>query len=105
MNEKIVCSAIWYKELSGQIHKPINIDSGIVVCGFRHIHCIELVKTLSGFRSVRNGENSVGKTIQGFLTNKNRFVDRIEAYEIAKNMNQLNDRVHNKGFLYSEDLY
>jgi len=53
---------------------------------------------------IRNVE--AGNSIQGFLTNKNRFVDRKEALKIAKDMNQIiikiNDR---KTLLYSEDLY
>ena len=47
---------------------------------------------------------------QGFLTNLNRFVDRKEAYQIAKNANQLAPWVNITGDsentkLFSEDLY
>ena len=42
-----------------------------------------------GKRTVENGEDSVGKYTQGFLTNKNRFVDRKEGAEIALKQNQI----------------
>lgn len=47
--------------------------------------------------------------IQGFLTSKYRFVDRIEAWKIAVEQNQIVRRVGNDtedgGTLYSENLY
>lgn len=103
--ELIICSAIWYKDLPTQRLLPINVDKGIVVCGHRHAHCIDIVKMLSGLRSVMNGNDSVGETIQGFLTNENRFVDRYEGFDIAEAQNQLNDRPRAGRTLYSEDLY
>lgn len=105
MEEIIICAAIWYKELPTQTFLPKNIKNGIVVCGHRHGHCIDIVKMLSGLRTVQIAPDGVGETIQGFLTNTNRFVDRVEAYQIAKDRNQLNDRIHSEGYLYSEDLY
>ena len=101
-----MCSAIWYKDLPSQRLLPKNIEKGIVVCGHRHGHCIDIMKMLSGLRTVEIAIDGVGKTIQGFLTNTNRFVDRKEAYNVAKRQNQLNDRIRgNTGILYSEDLY
>ena len=41
---------------------------------------------------------------QGFLTSKNRFVDRKEALKIAKKYNNLNKLVDNDE-LYSEDIF
>ena len=105
MEEKIICSAIWYKELSTQNFLPKNITQGIVVCGLRHGHCIDIVKTLSGLRTVKISPDGVGENIQGFLTNTNRFVNRKEAFDIAEKQNQLNDRPKNGRTLYSEDLY
>jgi hypothetical protein len=105
MEETIICAAIWYKELPTQTFLPKNIKNGIIVCGHRHGHCIDIVKMLSGLRTVQIAPDGVGETIQGFLTNTNRFVDRTEAYQIAKERNQLNDRHHSEGTLYSEDLY
>jgi len=57
---------------------------------------------VTGKRSV---PKEVGQIIQGFLTSTNRFVDRMEALEIARNANQLNDREVHGGKLYSENLY
>lgn len=104
--EKIICSAIWYKELPTQNHLPFNIDFGTVVCGKGHAHCIQVVKALTGLRTVLSGENSVGDYIQGFLTTSNRFVERHEAFDIAEAAGQLNDRVRGESrYLYSEDIY
>jgi len=109
MKEKILCAAIWYKELDSQTFFAKNIDKGLLVCGHRHSHCIDIVKTLAGLRTVRFGPDSVGETVQGFLTNTNRFVDRVEGYDIALKANQVNDRVSKRelgeGCLFSEDLY
>lgn len=105
MKEYILCAAIWYKELPTQRLLPKNLTQGIVVCGHRHGHCIDIMKMLSNLRTVRFGPECVGETIQGFLTNNNRFVDRQEAFEIAEKQNQLNDRPRAGRDLYSEDLY
>lgn len=49
------------------------------------------------------GGKTTTKAIQGFLTNTNRFVDRLEALEIARNANQL---IHEpRSVLTSEDLW
>lgn len=47
----------------------------------------------------------VGEEIQGFLTNKNRFVDREEAAKIALAAQQIDCLQYSKTKLYSEDLY
>jgi len=58
---------------------------------------------LTGLRSV---PAESGESVQGFLTNKNRFVDREEAYLIAEAAGQLNDRPRGGSLqLFSEDLY
>lgn len=102
--ERIYCAAIWYKDLPTAKYLPTNIDKGIVVEGHRHADIIRTVVNLLGKRTVENGENSVGETIQGFVTNKNRFVDRSEAMDIARNANQIiSDTTFRE--LYSEDLY
>jgi hypothetical protein len=101
--EKIICSAIWYKELPTSTLLPKNISRGIVVCGHRHGHCINVVKMLSGLRTVQIAPDGVGETTQGFLTNTNRFVDREEGARIhVSNGGKLN---HSSKDLYSEDLY
>lgn len=106
--EKILCAAIWYKELPREIDargfQPVNTDVGIVVTGYRHGNCIATVKELSGLRSVKLAHDGVGELKQGFLTNKNRFVDRQEAMIIARKANQLINEDHTDT-LFSEDLY
>lgn len=120
MIEKIACSAIWYKELEPKTENPHllpkNIKEGIVIYGLRHAHCIAILGTLTGLRSVENGDSSVGEYKQGFLTTKNRFVDREEAWIIACDAKQIKDsEIISKNLLelktkkltklYSEDLY
>jgi hypothetical protein len=106
-HEYIVCSAIWYKELPTQHHLPKNVDRGVVVCGLRHAFIIDVVMELSELRTVKFGEKSVGENVQGFLTNTNRFVDRIEALNIAISRNQVNENElgNPRVGLFSEDLY
>ena len=105
LTEKIVCSAIWYKELPNSNFKPKNIDKGIVVAGLRHANCIDIVKSLANLRTVKNSPDGVGGTIQGFLTNKNRFVDRIEGAGIALSSGQIEKLSYSTNELFSEDLY
>jgi len=100
--EKIICAAIWYKDLADAIYRPINIDKGVVVCGHRHLHCIHILVALIGKRSVAP---EVGEYVQGFLTDKNRFVDREEGAKIALAAEQVDKLNFNKSRLYSEDLY
>ena len=103
--EYIACSAIWYKELPTMTYLPINIDKGVVVCGYRHAHCINVMSILANLRTVTFAVDGVGEHEQGFLTSKNRFLNREDAYTLAEQANQLNNRPHNKGCLYSEDIY
>lgn len=105
MNEYITCSAIWYKDLPTSSFRPKNVDKGVVVCGHRHHNCIDIVKTFGGLRSVVSGPDSVGEMIEGFMTSDNRFVDRLEAMEIAQSQNQVKELHNPKIGLFSEDLY
>lgn len=105
--EYILCAAIWYQDLPTQRLLPKNVDKGIVVCGHRHGQCIDIMRSLGGLRTVTFAEDGVGEHEQGFLTNTNRFVDRLEALEIAKSSNQIKpDEVINEHIgLFSENLY
>jgi hypothetical protein len=101
MKEYILCAAIHYKDYGNQKtgrHLPKNIQEGIVICGRRHHNCINTFFELTGVPTRKPYH------IQGFLTNTDRFVDRKEAYFIAKDANQL---LHSKSnpTLKSEDLY
>lgn len=108
--EKILCSAIWYRDLIPDRPHPCNtannIEGGIVLCGWRHGNIIAQMIELTGRRTVTNAPDGVGDYEQGFLTSKNRFVGREEAFDIAEAANQLNDRNRfNNRTLFSEDLY
>ena|SRR5690554_1002856 len=103
--ELITSATIWYKDLKTATFKPTNIDKGIVVCGYRHPHIIEIVKHLSNLRTVEFAEDGVGDVVQGFMTNKNRFLDRKEAMILAIANGQVSGKTHSNEELYSEDLY
>jgi hypothetical protein len=110
MSEKIICSAIWYKDLPlvkpevlrHRGFSPYNVDRGIVFCGWRHMNCMYQMVAITGLRSC---ESEVGEYMQGFLTNKNRFVDRKEGAEIAIREGQVINPNVNPNMLFSEDLY
>lgn len=103
--EYILCSAVWYdnfpleKEEILRIRgfSPYNLDRGIVFSGWRHANCIYQAVSITGLPSHKMGEVS-----QGFLTNKNRFVDRKEGGEIAFSSGQTEEL---KNMLFSEDLW
>lgn len=97
--ETILCAAIWYKEQNTANFLPVNVDKGVVICGHRHPNCIASFVALTGKRSVTP---ECGEYVQGFLTNKNRFVDREEAAKIALSAWQIDMP---KQTLFSEDLY
>lgn len=98
LKEQVICSAIWFTEIERASHRPINTPGGVVVCGHRHGHCISQILPLTGERMYKLGDH-----IQGFLTNKNRFVDRVEGGKIwMENGGKLE---YSKTLLYSEDIY
>ncbi len=106
IKENVICSAIWYKELelkNPDILKPrgflpVNVDCGIVLSGHRHHNCLYQMVAIYDMPAYK-----AGKHIEGFLTNKNRFVDREEGAMIfIDNGGQLE---FSKRLLYSEDLY
>lgn len=74
-----------------------NKDKPVIITGFRHGDCL---KTLCYFADI----SKVIAEEQGFLTSKNRFVNRIEAKRIAKKEFQL-IRASPYRELISEDLY
>lgn len=107
--EYILCSAIWYKDIElKQVFdsnvNPVNVERGIVFCGFRHCHCMYTMCSITGLRSV---QSEVGEYVQGFLTSKNRFVNREEGMVIATASNQVKETITNikQRDLFSEDLW
>jgi len=105
--EYILCASVWYKDLpmkKGDVlnnrgFRPYNVDRGIVISGWRHGNCIYQMYAITGLKS---NPDEAGEEVQGFLTNKNRFVDREEAAQIAFNAGQTETLLNR---LFSEDLY
>ena len=105
VKEFILCAAIHYKDGKVHTHQPVNIESGLVICGMRHCNCYSV---LSGLLGDFDGKLLVGRDGQGFITSHDRYVDRQEAFLIAKANNQIHHKLFDNddtGTLCSEDLY
>jgi hypothetical protein len=115
MKEKefIICSAIHIDnglDCSGQ---PTNINSGFIITGRRHSDCYALLKNLvteDNYQSILNDHCDKDGKHHGFLTSTNRFVDRKEAWKIAKENNQIQFGLiasdnGDDSILISENLY
>ncbi len=90
IKEFILCAAINY--------------NGSIVCGHRHSTCYEILQKLTGL----SDDDLPQREDQGFLTSLNRFVDRKEAFKIAKGNDQIFHKMFDdvdEGILASEDLY
>ena len=99
-SEYILCAAIWYKDGVKYDNQPTNISTGIVIAGRRHHNCIYTHWILTGkSKSMMSPED---RPTDGFLTSKNRFVDRYEGAAIAYAAGQQSDAI---GPMFSEDLY
>lgn len=105
--EYVLTAAIWYKDLPlkqtfTSSVLPINCDRGLVFCGHRHGHCMYTMISITGLRSVKS---ECGDYTQGFLTSRNRFVDRKEAAIIAIASGQIIKPEYEDNTLFSEDIY
>lgn len=98
----LICSAIWFKDGIKRELMTMNIDSGIVVCGWRHGNCITILNAIFPNREYILKNKDDKTTIQGFLTSDNRFVDRVEGGKIAFKAGQTFKLID---YLFSEDLY
>lgn len=96
--EYILCAAIHYPNENTQVALPVNLCQGVVVCGHRHDRCIAVYSALTG-------KKTGGNNPQGFLTNRNRFVDRVEGRQIALAAGQITEDTYHAEDLFSEDLY
>ena len=110
MNEKIICSAIHFDDGEEYLHQPTNTPTGVTVCGMRHHNCFMTVAIIvNHYDRKEDGKKYCFhgfKETQGFLTNKNRFVDRKEAQIIALREDQVLDKNQLRGdILFSEDIY
>ena len=103
--EYITCSAIHFDDGKKHANQPFNIKTGIVACGLRHHNCFYILYMMHQRRFLFWTWYDLSykkKCIQGFLTSKNRFVDRKEATSIAYNAKQV---ATHETKLYSEDLW
>lgn len=117
--EFIICAAVWYNDGIKHEGQPKNIDVGFVIAGRRHHNCYATASALAGIdEAIRlkivNIENRMTRDdyrkSQGFITSLDRYVDRKEAYKIAKQNNQIQygDSPSDNGeesILISENLY
>jgi hypothetical protein len=85
------------------LHKPRNVSTNdLVLCGFNHPAIITQYTATTGSVIAKDFKIGVGR-IDGFLTNKNRFLNRKDSVAIAKESGQLNEIIG--GELTSEDLW
>lgn len=85
---KIVCSAIKFYEVGNAYPK--------IFCGKRHS---DIFKMMYDAGIIYDKQNY----LQGFLTSDDRFVDRIDGYWIAYEVNQIDRK--DVEMLYSEDIW
>ena len=102
--ERILCASTYCDngiEYQGQ---PQNIATGFVLSGHRHDNPMVNYMTFIE-QNVPSFDNSL--MVNGFLTSKNRFVTREEAYLIAVEAGQIVKRDSNSEneILISEELY
>lgn len=88
-SEKLVCAAIKYKRKFHLFYQHVY--------GKNHSECIKKFAELNLPRNKRN----LKVEEQGFWTTKGRFVDRIEAKQIALEAEQISER-YEREELYSE---
>ncbi len=100
-DEYILCAAIWFDDGVDRDLPEIKGKTGYVVLGRRHSNVFFTASVLSDDGSIRLPE----KETQGFITNKNRFVDRLEAADIAFKAGQIVQPTKHPLGLFSEDLY
>lgn len=106
MKEYILCAANYYDDGVENTHTCVNVKTGFVICGRRHHDCISTFARMVGFPYNEEANKLRRTEEQGFITNTNRWVDRLEALEIARNANQLITGEGNSNLgLFSEDLY
>lgn len=88
--ERIVAAAVRYEGMVFSLLPPA-----------RHGECILLMLACRADID----RNSTGPEEQGFVTSRNRFVDRLEAKQIAAAADQLIWRAGDMSELFSEDVW
>ncbi len=109
--EFIVCAAVWFKDGKPHNDQPENIESGFVIAGRRHNNCYATLSALlNKEESEAMMELSTEQSCRGFITSLDRYVDRFEAFQIAKANNQIQygleaSDMEKDSQLISENLY
>ena len=104
--EFILCAANHYDDRKEHEHSPVNIKSGFVICGRRHHNCIGTFALMVGFPYNKKGLKLMNTEKQGFITNTNKWVSRLDALDIARKASQVITGEGNSRLgLFSEDLY
>ena len=104
--EFILCAANYYNDGNTETHTVNNIKEGFVILGRRHHNCISIFAKMYGFPYSIETLKIMQSEVQGFITSTNRFVNRLEALEIAKRNDQIITGEGNSSLgLFSEDLY
>lgn len=98
----VVCAAL-------KIAHESNPKFDIVICGYRHSDCYEILFRLNP--DLSRTARKEGKITEGFLATGNRFMDRTEAYTHANECGQTSAQARydkaerRENELFSEDLY
>jgi len=103
-SEFILCAAIWINDGIKHPNQCLNIEAGYVVGGCGHANCISTIIRLGKFKSMDEIKTHFKYSIeenQGFITSRNRFVDRKEGGKIAFEAGQISKPTK---FLFSEDI-
>lgn len=102
MREYIICSAIYIDDNKIHLHSPKNINTGFVICGRRHHNCYTTLCLINPDLDYKANKNE-----QGFLTNEDRFVNRKEAFQIARCASQIKNlgEWDKDSCLTSEDIF
>jgi len=97
--EYILCAAYWVNDGIEHVQQPV--PTGYVIGGWRHHSILEVMAILGIDRKHRRGICS------GFITSRNRYVEREEAMKIAKAVGQFlgHSGSQKDAELYSEDIY
>ncbi len=102
--EYICCAMIHWDDGNVYPHQPKNILSGMAIAGWMHGNIITIGSKIFGNAGERAKKGI--KETQGFLTSKNRFLNRIEAGKLALECGQIEKLSYFGGKeLDSSDLY
>lgn len=96
--EYVLCASIHIQDEMIHLHQPKNIETGYVVTGHRHCNCFQVL-------SITKTDWKKYQITQGFLTSKNRFIGRSEAYDLSLKTKQAQEETSDSAILTSEDIY